>query len=382
MGCDAANALVNCGASIPAVTPQPFFEAALAGTGYCTGFSSCTAAVVKNESNNFSNQAVWSLWSDLDNGGISGGPGGSTLPGWKFPRSMLNSPIYSNCGAGTGFGCSGQMSGGVGLNASIGYGNYNAGFVSYRTTDWHGITSQQNLTWSRALGTGAEVQATSEFTADDPFNFSTMYGVQPFNQNLVYNLYIAYSPSVFKGQNGFLGRVLGGWSFAPIFVAGTGTPIECNTLTGDSQEYGAGDGNNFFDNANCIFTTPSPTARAHVSTNVDGSHSVNMFANPVAVASTVHGPILGIDNKDGGTGAINAMNYWNIDFQVKKDIKLNERFGLEAQFMFLNIFNHTDYASPTADPLDMTYGETTSFGDVSSEANTPRQIEFGIRLNF
>ena len=30
------------------VTPQPFFEAALAGTGYCTGFSSCTAAVAAN----------------------------------------------------------------------------------------------------------------------------------------------------------------------------------------------------------------------------------------------------------------------------------------------------------------------------------------------
>ena len=381
MGCDAANALANCGASVPTVAPQPFFEAALAGTGYCTP-GNCTATVVKNEFNNFASQAVWGLWSDLDNGGIGGGPGGSTLPGWNFPRSMLNSPIYSNCGAGTGFGCSGQMSGGVGLNASIGYGNYNAGFVSFKTTDWHGITSQQNFTWSRALGTGAEVQATSEFTADDPFNFSTMYGVQPFNQNLVYNLYIAYAPTAFKGENGFLGRVLGGWSFAPIFVAGTGQPIECNTLTGDSQEYGAGDGNNFFDNANCIFTTPPPTARAHITTNADGSHSVNIFSNPVAVASTVHAPILGINSKDGGTGVMNGLNYWNMDFQVKKDIKLNERFGLETQFMFLNIFNHTNYANPVGDTLDMGYGETTQFGDVSSEANTPRQIEFGIRLNF
>src|SRR3984885_15270581 len=43
----------SCGAAAGpnpgAVTPQPFFEAALAGTGYCTGFSSCTAAVVANE---------------------------------------------------------------------------------------------------------------------------------------------------------------------------------------------------------------------------------------------------------------------------------------------------------------------------------------------
>jgi hypothetical protein len=71
-----------------------------------------------------------------------------------------------------------------------------------------------------------------------------------------------------------------------------------------------------------------------------------------------------------------------MDFQVKKDIRFNERFSLEMQFMFLNVFNDTDYASPTGDTLDMAYGETNSFGDVSSEANTPRQIEFGIRFKF
>ena len=51
---------------------------------------------------------VWSLWSDLDNGGFN------------FPRTMMNTPL-----AGP-FGGSGQLSSGVGVNASIGYGNYNA----------------------------------------------------------------------------------------------------------------------------------------------------------------------------------------------------------------------------------------------------------------
>jgi Carboxypeptidase regulatory-like domain len=392
MGCASANAETNCGATVPTVAPQPFFEAALAGTGYCNGFSSCTAAVVNpvnpnaasgtGEFANFASQAVWSLWSDLDNGGKGGGPGGSTLPGWNFSRSMLNSPIYSNCVGALTNGCSGQMSGGVALNASVGYGNYNAGFISFKTTDWHGLTSQQNFTWSRALGTGAEVQATSEFTADDPFNFSTMYGVQPFNHNLVYNLYIAYMPPVFKGENGFLGRVLGGWSFAPIFVAGTGAPIECNTLTGDSESYGAGDGENFFDNENCIFTTHPPTARAYTTTNPDGTHSVNLFRDPQAVAASAHDPILGIDNKDGGVGAINGSNYWNMDFQIRKQIKLTERFGLEAQFMMLNIFNHVDYTNPIGDNLDMGFGLTGPWGNQSDEANNPRQFEFGLRFNF
>ena len=48
---------------------------------YCAGFSSCTAAVISNEMTNLNTQSVWSLWSDLDNGGFN------------FPRSMLNTPI-------------------------------------------------------------------------------------------------------------------------------------------------------------------------------------------------------------------------------------------------------------------------------------------------
>ena len=136
----------NCAATAAAVTPQPFFEAALANTGYCTGFSSCTAALVANEgaagSGNLTNASVWSLWSDLDGGGVacnpntgrsaSGGP-----CGFNFTRSMLNAPIL-----GSSNGANGQLTSGVGVNASIGYGNYNAAFVSVKMADWRGLGQQ------------------------------------------------------------------------------------------------------------------------------------------------------------------------------------------------------------------------------------------------
>src|ERR1017187_9825872 len=134
----------NCIGNANAVTPQPFFETALAGTGYCNGFSSCTAAVVANEGNNGTGnlgiQNVWSLYSDLDNGGFN------------FPRSMMNTPLPGQ------YGANGQLTSGVGMNASIGYGNYNALFITLKSQDWHGVTMQSNFTWSRALGTGAEDQ--------------------------------------------------------------------------------------------------------------------------------------------------------------------------------------------------------------------------------
>ena len=49
--------------------PQPFFESALGGasSAYCTGYSSCTAAVVAKQASNLRAQKVFSLWQALDN---------------------------------------------------------------------------------------------------------------------------------------------------------------------------------------------------------------------------------------------------------------------------------------------------------------------------
>jgi hypothetical protein len=71
---------------------------------------------------------------------------------------------------GQALGGSGQFTSGVAENASTGYGNYNGGFISFGTRQWHGLTMQHNFTYSKALGTGAVVQASSEYTQDDAYN--------------------------------------------------------------------------------------------------------------------------------------------------------------------------------------------------------------------
>src|SRR5260370_23834972 len=97
----------------PGLTAQPFFETALAGTGYCNTYSNCTSAVVDKEEGNLSSQSVWSMWSDLDAGGFN------------FPRTMLNNPI-----AGSPLGPQAQMTSGIAASSAVGYSNCNA----YSTT--------------------------------------------------------------------------------------------------------------------------------------------------------------------------------------------------------------------------------------------------------
>jgi hypothetical protein len=374
LGC--ATSAAQCGVSVPnTVSPQPFFESALAGTGYCTGYASCTMAVLTNEMSNLTTQSVWSLWSDLDNGNFN------------FPRTMMNTQI-----AGSANGGSGQMTSGVAMNASLGHGNYNAGFVSFSFNDWHGLTMHHNFTYSKALGTGAEVQATSEYTANDPFNLNAMYGVQPFNRKLVYNSYMVWTDPYFKGQNGLVGRALGGWSIAPIFTAGNGEPLYCNTNT-DAQGFGSGDGSDYFDNEQCVFTSKyngGVHSHYNIAGGVDqygnsigtatagtGGAAVNMFKDPVAVFDQVRAPILGIDTKNPGVGPIIGMPYWNVDMSLQKNIKVWERTTLQFSMIFANVFNHNILADP-----GLALNSASTWGVESSQANTPRTMEFGVRASF
>ena len=245
--------------------PQPFFETALAGTGYCSGYSSCTAAVVFKEGiakSNLTSQSVWNMWSDLDKGGFN------------FARSMLNTPI-----PGQALGRSGQLTSGNGVNASIGHGNYNGGFISLKMNNWHGITLQENFTYSKALGTGALVQATSEYTTNDAFDLNNGYGLQNFDRKFVFNTFAMIEDPWYKGQQGLIGHIVGGWSLSPVIAIGSGQPLGCGTFT-DAQSFGAGDGRSFFTNENCILTNAASGGSASLHNNAGAGSSTSLRTRP------------------------------------------------------------------------------------------------------
>ena len=348
--------------TLAALQPQPFFETALAGTGYCAP-GNCTATVVANEFANFQTQSVWSLWSDLDQGG--------SAPGFNFPFSMMNT--------------AGQMTSNVTMSTSLGHGNYNAGFITVKMNGWHGMTLQNNFTYSKALGTGAVVQATSEETAVDPYNLNTQYGPQAFDRKFVDTLFLVFEPPYYRSQQRLVGHVLGGWTFSPIFTAGSGAPDFCNTNTGafsegysGSQDWGSGDGLFAFTNANCVLTS-----RAGTSASV---HYINgvpyMFANPQAVFNNVRPVILGLDGNTGGFGEFRGLPYWNMNLGIKKDIRLTERFSAETSFNFINVFNHNQFLDPTLNIAGNPTQVGPAFGQLSTEGTLPRTMEFGIRVRF
>jgi hypothetical protein len=66
----------------------------------------------------------------------------------------------------------------------------------------------------------------------------------------------------------------------------------------------------------------------------------------------------------------------NFDFSLTKIFSLSEKSKIQFTTQFFNIFNRPQFALPDGIMTDPTYGQ------VSSEANTPRDIQFALRYTF
>jgi hypothetical protein len=373
----------NCAGNLAAVKPQPFFETALGGTHspYCSGFASCTQAVAAAEGNNgtgnIGNASVWSLWSDLDSGPFT------------FSRSMLNTPI-----PGSQYGA--PLSSSFVQNTSWGWGNYNALFLTGKSPDWHGMTLQANLTYGKALGTGSQVQATSQYTISDPFDLGRNYGLQPWDRKFLFNFWMVYQPPFFKGQHGFAGHILGGWTMSPILDVGSGLPlgvytanaISTSSVYNGGQSFGAADGSNVgaYENAVNICggsaggssRNNNPIPSTQYPDMGSSGYGPSLFQNPQEVYNCFRNPILGVDNgTNGGVGNLRGMPFWNVDFSIKKNIAVTERYSMEFGAVITNIFNHAQLADPYNALTD-----TADFGALTSQANNPRRLELGFRFRF
>jgi hypothetical protein len=354
------------------VTVQPFFEAALGGakSSYCAAFTSCTAAVASNQKTAIAGTRVYDLWAALN-----------LAPSWTLGRTMPSSNP--------------QQVTSLVMATSMGEGNYNAAFVSWSAHDWHGLTARSNFTWSKALGTADIPQTRTVYTPLDAWNLQSMYGPQAYDLKFIYNLLMLYQPTVFRSQKGMLGHVLGGWSFAPLFTAQSGSPIQVSMSQGagsNCQSFGeiSCSSGSTFENAQLVSKyTGGNSANYNVvvsgssvglSGNIaNGGSGINMFSNPSAVYSEFRRLILGVDTNGSGTGVIRGLPSWNLDMTMSKDIKIarDGALGATLMFQFTNILNHMQPANPS-----LSLDSPQSFGVIGSQANTPRNLEFGLRIHF
>ncbi|MCC6589606.1 MAG: carboxypeptidase regulatory-like domain-containing protein [Bryobacterales bacterium] len=332
---------------------QPFFEAAMGGptSPYCTGYANCTVAVATKLRADILNTNVRRVWSGLD-----------SAPGWTLGRTLASSnPVQTLR---------------IPSNMSGAWSNYNAVYLSMSLFDWKGVTATSNLTFSRALGTGGTTQ--NGITSMDTFRLQTDYRPLGHDVPWVYNLYALYELPYFRSQRGIAGRVLGGWSFAPLFRAQSGFPLCIGT---GAETFGSWSGGcavetTKFNGGNSAHQNLEVTTNAGRDGNPSrGGSGLNMFANPQAVYDGYRPMVLGVDTRWGNM--IRGFPRWNVDMAIKKTFLVKEGIGATLSFEFLNFFNHFNPADP-----GLSVFAPTSFGVVTGQAIEPRRVNLGLRLFF
>ncbi len=336
-----------------AAAAQPFFEAAMGGPSspYCNGFANCTAAVGSRLRADILNTNVRRVWSGLD-----------SAQGWTLGRTLTSSnPVQTSR---------------VPSNVSGRSSNYNAVYLSLSLFDWHGVSATSNLTFSRALGDGGTSQ--NGITSMDTFRNNTDY--RPLGHDIpwVYNLYALYDIPAFRSQRGVAGKVLGGWSLAPLLRAQSGNPL-CVATGGEtfgSWSGGCAVGLSKYTSGNTahLDVTASGTAGRDGNPGRGGS-GLNMFADPQAVYDQFRPMVLGIDGRFGAM--LRGFPRWNVDMAIKKTVLAREGIGATFSFEFLNFFNHFAPADPGLNVF-----APTSWGVVGGQATEPRRVNLGLRLFF
>jgi hypothetical protein len=375
---------------------QPFFETALGGTNsaYCTGYASCSAAVVANEgingTGNLSYFYNYQVFQDIDTSGAWNFPG---CQGCAILPTTLGHYAFNDDSTTNGFS------------------NYQALFATLQKRTGHGLVVSGNFTYSHSLDTDGINQEYVEDSPNYPWNLRYDYAPAPWDRTLVMNILANYQLPFGKGKyfstsNPVLDRIVGGWSISPIYTWATGTPIE--SYTGSCFELGTGQipwcagavplvntgtfGHSINTNLHTSGQTATylgPTTGSFVGSSNDpyadcggqvcnpDTYGVNLFKNPAAVYNSYRPLLLGLDTTGEDNGPYHGQHRWDLDFTIAKQTHIKEKWNMTFYAQFLNALNHMEYSDPGINFLD-----PGDFGASYGQYNAPRVIELGLRIAF
>jgi hypothetical protein len=155
-------------------------------------------------------------------------------------------------------------------------------------------------------------------------------------------------------------RWLGGWSVSGVGAYSTGYPIPV---------YYGTNPNSFVFNGGL---RPNLTGAPLLASNSSFDPNVNFFLNPAAFATP---PLLTFGNAPVYL-PVRQPNFKTESFGVFKDTKIKERAVLQFRMEMSNPFNRVVFGAPVS---DLSAG---NFGRITSVANSPRNIQFGLKMLF
>jgi hypothetical protein len=331
-----------------AVTPQPWFENQIGAGG--------TITLATQYGSDFSAGLLRTLWQAMQ---------------LLLPQPITNLQVQRMWSGTDG-----------------GYSNYDAFFATLHKRTSKGLTFAVNYSLAKSLDDIGSVQNTP-VEPSSSFDHEIDYGPSFFDHrhvvtaNWVYELPLGCGTCLSTSYQP-INKVISGWVFSGIFKAASGLPL---TVAESYEAWGGGDTLGLVpsgaipinkpDFGNSVHSSVAGSGGAGIDGNpASGGSGLNLFANPQTVLADFR-PIQVSQDTRSARGVLRGLPYWNFDLSLAKRTPVTERVAFLFSADFLNIFNHVVFNDPTLSMQD-----PESFGVLSSQANNPRAIQFGLRLEF
>jgi Carboxypeptidase regulatory-like domain/TonB-dependent Receptor Plug Domain len=278
-----------------------------------------------------------------------------------------------------------------------GYSNYNSLQATVRHQFSHGLTMQAAYTWSKDLS-----DIFYSFTSNINLTLDprSEYGRVAFNRPQRFVVNYSYDLPFGKGENGFVGKAIGGWNVSGVTVAQSGDALtfigasgSTNALVETGGAYGTST-TSYLDGVSTAQYCPGVTngdtlAGGGILSKVGATPKNGMgyfnLAAFCAAPVVPYGDPTATAFGNSGVGGVLGPGQFNWDVSLLKNTKVREGVNLQFRTDFYNAFNHPQFA----DPGGLSFG-TVGYENIASPSTitiahtnvNPRLIQFGLRLMF
>jgi len=217
-----------------------------------------------------------------------------------------------------------------------------------------GLQFEGSYTWAKLIDTGRRHQNTYDVAASRALGEQDV--AHRFVMGVIYDLPFGRGRSFGADASGITQALLGGWQVNGIITYQTGTPLRL-TASNTSGIFG-------------YMTLPNNNGRSgrktgRVQDRLDEYFDTSVFSQPPPFTFGNHSVYSPDIRNDGIT---------NWDLSLFKEFNITEKIRTQFRAEFFNAFNTPRFGSPN------TRVTSSSFGRITSQANNPRQVQFGLKL--
>ena len=251
---------------------------------------------------------------------------------------------------------------------------YNSNYHSLQVSATQRFTGSSQVqlayTWSKNL---TDNQSDRSNAAQNNYDTKAEYGRAFLDRRHILTVNYIYQLPFHQKQQGFTGKLLGGWQASGIVTYQTGLPFT-PTYSG-------------FDPSGIGFFGSSPAGGRpyqFCDPNQGGQRTFDEWFSYGCFQSTTPTTAPAIPGNT-GRGVVTGPPTFRVDFTMAKNIKFNERMRLQLRVETFNVLNHTNLttlslAASTPHTVSA-LGIHSGFGTVTGTRD-PRTIQLGAKLSF